>query len=202
MAAARIMHVDNALEVREVVRQSLEIDPELTVLSCASGAEALAAARECPPDLMLLDDAIPGMDGLTILAKLHLDRHTAAIPVVFMSARAHARELAHLQSLGVAGVVAKPFDATTLVEAVRKFLRPKPTGHEAMREAFLIRAEGFASELSDCVIALAKGADRFDELVHVRQIANELVDTAAASGYRVISAAASLLDETNCRRPR
>ncbi len=196
MPAARIMHVDDEPDVREVVRLSLEFDPQMTVRSCASGEEALAAARDWRPDLMLLDDVMPGMDGLATLAKLRMDRNTASIPIVFMSGRAHARELAHLASLGVAGVLAKPFEAAVLVEVVRKALKPRPSGLEAVREDFLGRAQGYAAELAGCMTGLAAGADRLDGLVNIRQIAIRLANAAAASGFHRVGAEALALEHS------
>ena len=195
MAAARIMHVDDDPDMREVVRLSLGLDPELSVRSCASGAEALAAVREWPPHLVLLDEVMPHMNGPATLAKLHLDRRTAAIPVVFVTARVQASEFRYFKSLGAAGVVAKPFDAVTLVKAVHKFLKPRPSGLEAVRDEFLGRAQGYANELAGCVKALAEGANCLDELVHIRQIARRLTDDGGIFGYRRIGLDALALEE-------
>jgi two-component system OmpR family response regulator len=195
LTAARIMHVDDEPDIREVVRISLELDPELTVRSCASGAEALAAVGEWAPDLVLLDVMMPNMDGPTTLAMLHQVPGTAAVPVVFMTARVQTRELDHFKSLGAAGVLAKPFDPGTLAEAVRKFLKPRPERLDDMQEEFLVRAREYAKELAGCVAALASGSDRADELVHVRQIAHRLAGSGGIFGYRLISADAAALEE-------
>jgi CheY-like chemotaxis protein len=194
MPTARIMHVDDEPEVREVVRQSLGLDPDLMVRSCASGEEALAAVREWPPDLVLLDDMMPHMNGLATLAKLRLHRDTAAIPVVFMTARAEVDEANYFKALGAAGVLPKPLDAEVLVEAVHKFLRPKPSNFEAMKDQFLGRAEAYANELADCVKALAAGEDRADVHVHLRQIAHRLIDGGSPYAYRRIAAGARALE--------
>jgi CheY-like chemotaxis protein len=195
MTAARIMHVDDEPEMREVVRQSLGIDPNLTVRSCASGAEALAAVREWPPDLVLLDDMMPNMNGPATLAKLRLNRDTAAIPVVFITTRAKTSEAGYFEALGAVDVLAKPFDAHALVQVVRKHLRPKPSALEAMRKQFLEQAEAYAVELAGCVKALATGADHADVLVHTRQIAHRLVDSEGIFAHRLIGADAQALEE-------
>ena len=99
--------------------KSLELDPGLTVQSCGSGAEGLAAAAAHPPDVILLDVMMPVMDGPTTLARLRTDPRTADIPVVFMTARVQKSDLDHLTSLGAIEVIAKPFEPTTLAASIR-----------------------------------------------------------------------------------
>ena len=93
MTAVRVLHVDDEPDIREVVELSLGLDPDLTVRSCGSGGDALAAAAAWSPDLILLDVMMPLMDGPTTLSRLRQSPNTAAIPVVFMTARAQPREL-------------------------------------------------------------------------------------------------------------
>jgi CheY-like chemotaxis protein len=125
MTALRVLHVDDEPDIRELVGISLGLDPEISVKSCASGNDALVAAAEWTPDVVLLDVMMPVMDGPQTLSHLRERETTAKIPVVFMTARAQTRELAHFLSLGAAGVIPKPFDPMTLAGAVRKYL---PTG--------------------------------------------------------------------------
>jgi two-component system OmpR family response regulator len=123
----RILHIDDECDICEVVAMSLGLDPEFTVRSCSSGAEGLAAAAKDTPDIILLDVMMPFMDGPTTLAHLRENSRTAAIPVVFMTARAQSREIEQFKSLGAAGVIAKPFDPMTLAAAVRSHLHPEKT---------------------------------------------------------------------------
>jgi CheY-like chemotaxis protein len=122
MTSRRVLHVDDEPDIRSIVEISLGLDSELSVLSCGSGQEAIAAATVWPPDLILLDVMMPVMDGPTTLARLHDNPITANIPIVFMTARAQTRELAHYRSLGAAGVIAKPFDPMTLAASVQQYL--------------------------------------------------------------------------------
>ena len=71
MGAIRILHVDDEPDIREVVDMSLGLNPEFEVRACSSGAEAVAAAIEWSPALILLDVMMPGMDGPTTLLQLH-----------------------------------------------------------------------------------------------------------------------------------
>ena len=88
----------------------------------SNGAEAIAAAHERLPDVMLLDWMMPAMDGPTACAKLKADPATAHVPVIFLTARSQENEIAQGLALGAAGYVTKPFDALTLGDKVRALL--------------------------------------------------------------------------------
>jgi CheY-like chemotaxis protein len=126
MSALRVLHVDDEPDIRELVEISLLMDADLAVQSCSSGDEALAAAAEWTPDIILMDVMMPVMDGPQTLSHLRENRITAQIPVVFMTARAQTRELAHFLSLGAAGVIPKPFDPISLASTVRSYLKLGP----------------------------------------------------------------------------
>jgi len=118
----RILYVDDDADIREVAQMSLELDPALEVRTCASGPEAIEAAAEWRPDLILLDVMMPGMDGPTVFARLREQLDTAAIPVVFITARTRSQEVEGFRELGARGVIAKPFDPMSLAEQVRGLL--------------------------------------------------------------------------------
>src|SRR3954469_966734 len=92
MSDARVLYCDDEPDIREIIDFSLALDGGLTPRGCDSGHEALMIAAEWRPDLILLDVMMPGMDGLTTLARLHARCATACIPVVFMTARAQQVE--------------------------------------------------------------------------------------------------------------
>ena len=131
MSVLRVLHVDDEPDIRELVEISLGLDPELFVISCASGNDALATAAEWSPNVILMDVMMPVMDGPQTLSQLRKCKIIANIPVVFMTARAQTSELAHLLSLGAAGVIAKPFDPITLAGAVRGYLHTGALGNGA-----------------------------------------------------------------------
>ncbi len=118
----RILYVDDEPDIREVAAMSLELDPEFEVRTAASGVEALPLASEWKPDLILLDVMMPVMDGPTTFARLRGQPDTAAIPVVFITARTQAQEVEGFKSLGAKGVIAKPFDPMSLASTVRGYL--------------------------------------------------------------------------------
>lgn len=122
MTDARILYVDDEDDIREVATLALELDGDMTVRTCASGAEALEAAASWQPDLILLDVMMPRMDGPTTLSRLRSAPATADIPVVFITARTQAGEVEQFKAMGALGVLAKPFDPMTLGSAVRAYL--------------------------------------------------------------------------------
>jgi CheY-like chemotaxis protein len=122
MNAFGLLHVEDEPDIREVVEMSLALDPGITLKSCAGGADALIAVADWEPDVILMDVMMPGMDGVETLTQLRENARTAAIPVVFMTARVQTSEVEHFLSLGAAGVIPKPFDPMTLAAAVRAYL--------------------------------------------------------------------------------
>ena len=66
------------------------------------------------PDLVLLDVMMPDMDGPTVLKHLHERPATAHLPIVFMTAKAQAHEVASYREMGALDVISKPFDPMML----------------------------------------------------------------------------------------
>jgi CheY-like chemotaxis protein len=118
MNTIRILHVDDEPDIREIVDMSLGLNPDFQVRACGSGAEAIAAAAEWSPQLILLDVMMPRMDGPTTLSNLRKNPQTAGIPVLFMTARAQSREIEQFIAMGAQGVISKPFDPMTLAHEV------------------------------------------------------------------------------------
>lgn len=118
----RILYIDDEEDIREIAALSLELEPDLEVRCCASGAQGIREAKAWHPSLIMLDVMMPEMDGPTTFASLAADPATASIPVVFITARAQAADVGALQSLGAAAVIAKPFDPMTLGQQVKALL--------------------------------------------------------------------------------
>lgn len=117
----RVLYVDDEPDLREVAAMSLELDPDLEVRACGSGAEALEVLDHWRPDLILLDLMMPGMDGPSTHGVIK-ERLGDAIPVVYFTARAEESEKVRLLALGARGVIAKPFDPMALAGQVRGYL--------------------------------------------------------------------------------
>jgi CheY-like chemotaxis protein len=118
----RILYVDDEDDIREIAMMALELDGDMEVRGEASGAAAIATAEAWNPDVILLDVMMPSMDGPTTLKRLRENPLTAQITVIFITARAQAREIEAFIGLGAKGVITKPFDPMTLAGDVRATL--------------------------------------------------------------------------------
>ena len=117
-ALKSLLYVDDDPDIREIVQMSLTLDGELTVLLSDEGERALSKMRAERPDLVVLDVMMPGMDGPAILARMRADAELAHIPVIFMTAKADAQEVARFRGMTAIGVIAKPFDPMVLSKQV------------------------------------------------------------------------------------
>jgi CheY-like chemotaxis protein len=116
----RILYVEDDEPIRLVGLMTLQAVGRFEVVVCASGAEAIAQAPGARADLILLDVMMPGMNGPETLARLRAIPATATTPVVFLTARVQAEEVAELRALGAAEVLSKPFDPMTLSDQLRR----------------------------------------------------------------------------------
>jgi two-component system OmpR family response regulator len=194
MTSLRVLHVDDEPDIRAIVELSLGLDPALSVRSCASGTEALVTAADWSPDMILCDVMMPGMDGPATLARLRECPQTVKIPVVFMTARAQARELEYFKALGAAGVIAKPFDPMTLANSVHGHLRS--AGVAALRDGFVNCIRADAATLTECRASLRNEATSQRALAKIKVFAHSLVRTAGAFDFQEVSRAASALTKT------
>ncbi len=88
-----------------------------------SGGEAISAARQQPPDCVVLDLMLPGMDGLQVCRALRSDANTSAVPIIMLTARAEETDRIVGLELGADDYIAKPFSPNELVARVRALLR-------------------------------------------------------------------------------
>lgn len=117
-APLRVLVVDDEQAIRTICRVNLE-SAGLEVMEAADGTEALDRIRESPPELVVLDAMMPGLDGWTVAERLAKDATTREIPVVFLSARAGREDRRRAHELGAVGYVTKPFDPVRLPDVLR-----------------------------------------------------------------------------------
>ncbi len=115
----RILFVEDDPDIQTVARMALEAVGGFTVQVCSHGGEALDKVAGFSPDLILLDVMMPGMDGPATLEALRRLPEASEVPVVFMTAKVQAQEVARYRELGAVDVIAKPFDPMALSETVR-----------------------------------------------------------------------------------
>jgi CheY-like chemotaxis protein len=121
-ASKLILLIDDEPDVQRVVQTCLEKIAQWTVITAASAEEGLLKAIAEQPDVILLDIMMPKMDGYMFLDALWAKPEMQCIPVVFLTAQAGLSEPHHYETLGVKGIIAKPFDPLTLHRAIASAL--------------------------------------------------------------------------------
>lgn len=117
-----VLVVDDEPDVLNLVEMQLE-KAGYDVLTAESGLEALRVLRESgPPTIAIIDVAMPELSGLDLVRVLRGRTDTAALPVVFLSARVLPSDIAAGEALG-ASYVTKPFTRASLLSAIDCELR-------------------------------------------------------------------------------
>jgi len=122
MTTKLVLLVDNEANVREVVQACLQDLGGWDVQSVASAQEGLDTAVAVQPDAIVLDSSMLEIDGLTFLQKLRANPVTQFIPVVLLTAKARWFTPRQLQSFGVTGAIAKPFNPASLTNEIANAL--------------------------------------------------------------------------------
>jgi CheY-like chemotaxis protein len=115
MGLGKVLVVDDELEVRQVLREFLS-SRGYDVTTASGGAEAVAIVGTIKPDLILLDVAMPDMDGVETLKRIVAIEPTLA--VIMVTANSDIGTTSKLLALGAVDYVPKPFDLDYLDQAV------------------------------------------------------------------------------------
>ena len=124
---AAILIVDDDEAVRELLKLQL-VGEGYDVQLAADAIVGGRALMQSPPDLMLVDVAMPYLDGLDFVAALKADTTVPDVPVVFITG--HADVVSRAQALG-APCLKKPFSGAQLLEVVRRELQLRPPRRRA-----------------------------------------------------------------------
>jgi DNA-binding response OmpR family regulator len=111
-----------------VILRLLEVNFRLEGFETATasrGDEAIGAAQEHPPDAIVLDLMLPGMDGHEIFRRLREHPELTDVPVIFLSARSRDETLDAVKDPRLR-YLTKPFDTTELVQTVRTLIEATP----------------------------------------------------------------------------
>lgn len=116
-AVPKILVVDDETIMRRNLVKILRLE-NFQVLEAGDGTSALDLARTQLPNLILCDISMPDMDGLTVLAKLREEAHTAKIPFIFLSARGERSDVRTGMTLGADDYLIKPVGVSDLLSAI------------------------------------------------------------------------------------
>jgi two-component system, OmpR family, alkaline phosphatase synthesis response regulator PhoP len=120
-----VLIVDDQADERAIQRAMLE-HRGYRVAEAADGEAALETAREMQPDLVLLDIAMPRMDGLAVCRELRKDSRTADAVVLFYTASPAGELEERVREAGGNGVLIKPVDPQEVAKRVESLIGPPP----------------------------------------------------------------------------
>lgn len=136
MSRQRIVVVEDEPDILEILRYNLERE-DYAVNVFSRGDDALEEIRKNPPDLLLLDLMLPGMDGLEITRLLKRNRETARIPLIMLTAKDQEVDRIVGLELGADDYLTKPFSPREVVLRVKAVLR-RSSGSPARAETLRV----------------------------------------------------------------
>jgi two-component system alkaline phosphatase synthesis response regulator PhoP len=122
VAHETILIVEDEKDIAELVAYNLKREG-FQVRLADSGEKGLALAQKTPPDLVLLDLMLPGVDGREVCRRLKANEATRSIPVVMLTARGEDTDVVAGLELGADDYITKPFSPKVLLARVRSVLR-------------------------------------------------------------------------------
>jgi two-component system sensor histidine kinase/response regulator len=117
----KILVVEDEPHIRDNIRQILEMS-DFEVAIAPNGKQGLELASSEHPDLILCDIMMPELDGYGMLAQLRQNQSTAAIPLVFLTAKSELADYNEGIALGASDYLVKPFEMLELLQVVEKCL--------------------------------------------------------------------------------
>jgi DNA-binding response OmpR family regulator len=126
----RILIVEDDRDIALSLRLKLERDGGYRVDTVVDGIEGLRAAVASPPDLVVLDVNLPGMDGFEICRRLRKNAATAAVPIIMLTARIDETDRVAGLEFGADDYITKPFSPKEALARVRAVLRRSGRGDE------------------------------------------------------------------------
>ena len=116
----RILVVDDDPNIVELLQLRLEANG-YEVSTASNGIEAFAQAKEQRPDLIVLDAAMPIMDGYQFMQEVRWRAEFKDIPILVLTARTHTKDL--FDAIGIANFLSKPFDSKKLLGMVSECIK-------------------------------------------------------------------------------
>jgi DNA-binding response OmpR family regulator len=127
--ARPILIIEDDPDIAEVLRYGLEARHFETRVA-ANGDEGLSASldQERPPRLILLDQLLPGMNGLDICRRIRREPSVAGVPIIMVTAKTSEADFINAKAAGVDDYFTKPFSVIKLMERVQFLLDSMETG--------------------------------------------------------------------------
>ncbi len=122
MAKKNIFVVEDEEDILDLIRHHLTKEG-FAVATAVNGLEAVKAIQRKPPELILLDLMLPGLDGLEVCRQLKKDPKTAGVPILMVTAKDEESDVVTGLELGADDYIVKPFRMKELIARVRAALR-------------------------------------------------------------------------------
>jgi len=122
MPREHVLVVEDEEDIQELIDYNLTREG-YKISSAFTGEDAVDMARRQPPDLVILDLMLPGMDGFEVCKALRTDPKTAHVPVVMLTAKGEEVDIVTGLELGADDYITKPFSPRVLVARIRAVLR-------------------------------------------------------------------------------
>jgi len=120
----RILIIDDAPQIRRVLKSAL-VARGYEVWTAATGEDGLEQFRQCLPELVILDLALPGMGGVDVCRQL---RQSSATPVIVLSVRSAEGDKVRALDAGADDYLTKPFGLEELLARIRSVMRRRTAG--------------------------------------------------------------------------
>lgn len=151
------------------------------VMLATTGADALEIALYKLPDLILLDIAMPVMDGYEVCEKLKSSQETRDIPVIFLTARTEPEDILKGFSTGAVDYILKPFNATELIARVKTHLelRDKTLALQSINSRLEEEVRQRTAEITEAnrnlTVANLKLESAYEELTNLDKAKDEFI---------------------------
>jgi two-component system phosphate regulon response regulator PhoB len=116
-----ILAVDDEEDVLELVRYNFHKEG-FKVETATTGEDAIKKAKANPPNAILLDRMLPGIDGIEVCRQLKADSKTSSIPIIMLTAKGEESDVVSGLEVGADDYVTKPFSPKVLIARVRRIL--------------------------------------------------------------------------------
>ena len=127
MAKENILVVDDEEDILELITYNLSREG-YHVQPATSGEEALERVSAEPPDLIILDLMLPGIDGLEVCRELRANAKSKRVPIMMLTARGEESDIVTGLELGADDYMVKPFSPRVLIARARSLLRRRKAG--------------------------------------------------------------------------
>lgn len=162
MDKINILIIEDNDDIRESTAEILELS-SFNVIQAANGKEGVEQAIKNLPDLILCDIMMPELDGYGVLHILGKNKETAAIPFIFLTAKAERMDMRKGMEMGADDYLTKPFDEMELLNAIESRLKKK----ESQKQLYSASLEKISTLLDK-----NKGLEELSKLISERKVRN------------------------------